>query len=508
MKLPIGIQDFPSLRQGGYVYIDKTQIIHRLIQGGKYQFLSRPRRFGKSLLISTLEAIFEGEKALFEGLWLEEHYDFTPHPVIRIDFSQLDFGEKTLSESLLRHLGQIAQRQGLSLEANSVKSAFEELILALSERGSVVVLIDEYDKPITDQLFAPQKRLEHQEILRGLYGLLKPMDPYLHFVLLAGVSKIGKLSLFSDLNNLADISLDPEFASLCGYSREEIEHAFPDWLERAWTRLGLSKTQFWDILKFWYNGYSWDGISKLYCPFSFLLFLKNPQFKGYWYDTGTPNFLIEMIKNQQLNPLMFEHLSTVDRTLSTFNVDRLDPISIMFQTGYLTIQDVEPRLSGVRYTLSYPNEEVRQAFSSGLLENYARQPGSFMDSLAYRLGESLIRLEWEEFFLALKAAYASIPNLIVPDHEKHFHALFHMLMCATGLPVQSELLTNKGRIDTVVDTREHWVIFEFKLGGTPRDALEQIRVKDYAQSFTRPVYKVGVVFDLEGRNVGSWEVDS
>jgi hypothetical protein len=510
-RLPIGIQDFPSIRNEGYIYIDKTQYLHTLIHGPKYQFVSRPRRFGKSLMISTLKSIFEGKKELFEGLWLEHHHDFKPRPVIRLDFSRLYLLENRLEESLVRSLRQTAAEYNLELKSDTARFALEDLILELAKRDRVVILIDEYDKPMTDYIENDAEnlkiRLEYQKILRSIYGLFKPLGEYIHLVVMTGVSKIGKLSLFSDLNNLRDISLDKKYAQLFGYTRAEIEQYFPEYLKLAWASLDLLEGEFWDIVKFWYNGYSWDGENQVYCPFSFLLFLESPDFKGYWYETGTPTFLIKMIQQENINPLEFEQIFTGETTLNTFNLEHMDPISIMFQTGYLTIKSIEKQLGGINYELSYPNQEVRKAFSKHILELYSGKTGSYIESLGFQVQKSLKSLEWTKFFEAVKAAYASIPS-IISSKEKHFHALFHMLMCATGLPVYSELLTNKGRMDTLVDTRAFYVIFEFKMSGTAQAALEQITEKDYAERFTtqQPVYKVGVVFDETSRNVKDWMV--
>jgi hypothetical protein len=505
-NLPIGLQDFEKLRETQHIYVDKTEYLAPILNGGVF-FLSRPRRFGKSLLLATLKSIFEGKKHLFKDLWLEHHHDFKPRPVIRIDFSRVDLSGDRLEESLVHSLKLSAEDYGLELKSNTPRAAFEELILELSKIDRIVILIDEYDKPITDYLFEEEQRSKYQSILRSIYGLLKPLDSYLYLVFLTGVSKIGKLSLFSDLNNLLDISLDKRYAKMLGYTREEIEQYFPEYLQNAMQELELLEGEFWDILKFWYNGYSWDGKNSLYCPFSFLLFLNIPMFRGYWYETGTPTFLIKLIEERKINPLEFEHMASNDQTLSTFDLGTLNVVSIMFQTGYLTIKSIKSQLYGVQYTLGYPNQEVKQAFSNNLLEQYAKQPLDYIDSLSYKVREALFVLDWPKFFEGVQAAYSSIPN-IISSKEKHFHSLFHMLMCATGLPVYSELMTNKGRMDTLVDTRAFYVIFEFKISGTAQAALEQIIEKDYAERFTSsiPVYKVGVVFDQDSRNVKEWVV--
>ena len=509
MRLPTGIQDFTKLREEGYIYVDKTMFMQPFVAGGVY-FLARPRRFGKSLLLSTLKAIFLGRKDLFKDLWLENNHDFAVHPIVRLDFSLLDFQARSLETSILESLRQTALEYDLELRQDTAKSVFEELIRGLSSRGKVVVLIDEYDKPITDHLLEPEKRLEHQNILKSVYGVLKPMDQYLHLVFLTGVSKIGKLSLFSDLNNLQDISLNNEFATICGYTRSEIEFAFPAFISKAVQTQQVQPEEFWERTKYWYNGYSWDAINRLYCPFSFLLFLSQPEFKSYWYETGTPTFLVQMIQNQKIDPLVFE-LSKVDESpLVATDVDNLDPIGLMFQTGYLTIIDKHNTLFGVEYELSYPNHEVRLAFSRSLLANYTKSVPSFISGFALDLRNALLKLEWQNFFERVNSVLAGVPYEIFPKKEAFMHSLLHLMVQSTGLRTQSQVQTSLGRMDMLVETLEYQLIFEFKIGGTPEAALEQINLNKYADmllALSKPVVKIGVVFDLETKSITAWKVE-
>ncbi len=502
--LPIGIQDFPTLRERGHVYVDKTHFIAPLLESGGYFFLSRPRRFGKSLLVSTLKAIFDGRKDLFVGLWLEGQHDFAVHPVIRLDFSRLDFSARSLEVSLLYSLQQSAAEYGLLLEQDTVRSAFEELIYKLSKQAKVVVLIDEYDKPITDYLLEPDKRNAHQAILKSLYGVLKPMNPYLELVFLTGVSKIGKLSLFSDLNNLQDISLSTKYASICGYSREEIEAGFSMYLTALASKFNLNLETLWQSIKHWYNGYSWDGINRLYCPFSFLLFLEQQQFKSYWYETGTPTLLLELIKAKQLNPLEFEPKKIDDTPLVATALDDIDPISLMFQTGYLTIEKLYSNFSGVRYDLTFPNFEVRFAFSRSLLGFYSLIVPSQISGFANILQLALERLDWDGFFAAVNQVLAGIPYEIFRREEAYPHSLLHIMLLATGFRTQSQVQTSLGRIDILLETLTHQIIFEIKTSGTPEDALLQIEQNQYAAGLELPVVQLGVVFSLEQKAFAAW----
>ncbi len=370
MRLPIGIQDFAKLRENNYLYVDKTMYMMPFIEGGAF-FFARPRRFGKSLLLSTLKAAFEGRKELFTDLWLENHYDFKPHPIVRLDFSNVNFRSKNLDEGIVDWLRINALEYGYELKSNNAQDAFREVILEFSKSNKVVVLIDEYDKPITDFLLEPEKRTEHQAILKSVYGVLKPLDAHLHLVFLTGVSKIGKLSLFSDLNNLLDISLHEKYSTLCGYTKSEIELVFPQYLEAVAAKQNLTITALWEKITFWYNGYSWDGLSRLYCPFSFLIFLEQKKFKSFWFETGTPTFLLKLIRAAQLNPLEFDSTEMDISGITTTDVEYLDAIGLMFQTGYLTIRQTKTSFEQEMYVLGYPNQEVRQAFSSSLIGEYS-----------------------------------------------------------------------------------------------------------------------------------------
>jgi Predicted AAA-ATPase/PD-(D/E)XK nuclease superfamily len=508
MRLPIGIQDFAKLREGNYVYVDKTMHVKTFLQGGLF-FLARPRRFGKSLLLSVLKYAFEGRKDLFNGLWLEENFDFKACPVIRLDFSRLDFFARTLEAALVDSFQQTAKEHGLTLQANTPKSAFEELILELSKTQKVVILVDEYDKAITDVLFDQKQRDAHQIILKSVYGVLKSLDEHLHTVFITGVSKIGKLSLFSDLNNIQDISLDPEFATVCGYTKTEIEHSFPTYLEKAALVFNVPTSALWDAIQFWYNGYSWDAINKVYCPFSFLLFLSNPEFKSHWYETGSPSFLIEMIRDAQIDPLEFEFRNADSMQLVATDVENIDPVGLMFQTGYLTIVNKRNKMTGIEYDLAYPNQEVRMAFSRGLLENYTAKYPSFIGTFAFELRSLLLKNDWDASFFKVNQILAGIPYEIFPRQETYVHSLIHLMLVSTGLRVQSQVQTSTGRIDTVIEMPDQFIILEFKIGGTSETALQQIIDKDYAAGFSsKPVVGVGVVFDLETKSLVSWKAQS
>lgn len=506
MRLPIGVQDFASLRLNGFVYVDKTRQIADLLESGQYLFLSRPRRFGKSLLLSTLRAIFEGRKELFTGLWLENHHDFKPRPVIRLDFSNINFFDKPLEQGIFDAIQRLARQQGITLTSSHARDALEELVIEHAKTAPVVILIDEYDKPITDVLLDSDKRELHQAILKNFYGILKSLNEYIHLVFLTGVSKIGKLSLFSDLNNLQDISLNPRFADLLGYTREEITQYFPEQLKAVADQHNSSLEVFWQRIQYWYNGYSWDGVSRLYCPFSFLLFLENKELRSYWYETGTPTFLLELIRSAQLNPIVFDSSELPSHALVSTEIDRLDPISLMFQTGYLTIAQKTTIGEQLIYKLNYPNQEVRQAFSSGLLQEYASLVPSSANQIGLELQRALVKLDWDTFFAAINRTLAAVPYEIFPKQEIFVHSLVHIMLVSTGFKTQSQVQTSLGRMDTLVETPTHSIILEYKTNGTAGEALSQIETARYAEGISSPVIKVGVRFDLEKKQISSWAV--
>ncbi len=503
MRLPIGIQDFAKLREGNYVYVDKTMFMMPLLEGGAY-FFARPRRFGKSLLLSTLKAAFEGRKDLFHGLWLESNFDFSPRPIVRLDMSNVNFRSKSLDEGIVDWLRINAQEYNYELKSQNAQDAFREIILEFSKTAKVVVLIDEYDKPITDHLLEPDKRREHQAILKSVYGVLKPLDAHLHLVFLTGVSKIGKLSLFSDLNNLQDISLNEKYATLCGYTKTEIESTFPQFLEAVATRQNITMAALWELITFWYNGYSWDAITRLYCPFSFLIFLEQKKFKSFWFETGTPTFLLQLIRAAQLNPLEFDGTETDVSGITTTDVEQLDAISLMFQTGYLTIRQSQVLAGQEFYTLGYPNQEVRQAFSSSLIGQYSQLVPSQISQFGVALHRALLRLDWDTLFAKVNQVLAGIPYEIFAKKESYVHSLMHLMLTSTGLSTQSQVQTSLGRMDTLVITPTHQIIFEFKTSGRAEQAVQQINTMQYAAGFDQTVVKVGVLFDLDQKCISEW----
>ncbi len=369
-KLPIGIQTFSEMIKEDYLYVDKTQNIAELLEAGKYLFLSRPRRFGKSLLVSTLSEIFSGNKTLFQGLYIHDRIEWRPHPVIHIDFSVIDCStDLELREGLVDLLDDINADYQLGVDKRGFKAYFNKIIRALYKKnGKVVVLVDEYDKPIVDHVDDIEQAAKNREILRNFFGVLKHTDPFLRFVFLTGVSKFSRVSIFSDLNNLRDITLSTKFATLLGYTQTELENYFEEPVQTLCTELEIKKENLLAKIKMWYNGYSWNGKDYVYNPFSILNLFTEQRFSNYWFASGTPAFLMKLIKKMEIEVCEFENKQVSENILDSYDLDNMNVFSLLFQTGYLTITHIDEQDLFPEYTLNYPNLEVKSAFITYLFE--------------------------------------------------------------------------------------------------------------------------------------------
>ena len=509
-KLPIGIQTFREIREEGHYYVDKTPFVARLAEGGKYYFLSRPRRFGKSLFLDTLAEAFEGNRALFDGLYLADRWDWgVTHPVIRLSFA----------EGLIKQLDKLEQHIHVGLEANARRLGVAldgpqydvHLRLAqLIERAAgqygrrVVVLVDEYDKPILDNLSDPEAARPLRDGLRNLYSVLKGQDAHLKFVFLTGVSKFSKVSIFSGLNNLSDITLDRRYATICGYTDHDVDTVFAPELD------GLDR----DEIRRWYNGYQWDGTG-VYNPFDLLLLFDKREFRPWWFETGTPTFLIEWLKGRQFFTPRLEKLFANEDLLSAFDVDRIRAEAMLWQTGYLTIKTRRTTPAGPAYGLSLPNQEVRSALNQALLlawlpaaEDTFEQSLTLYDLLA--TGDAAgLRSHFERL-------YASIPhdwyrNNPIAQYEGYFASVFYSHLAALGLDLVAEDVSNQGQCDLVIRHGGHVWLFEFKLidGDTPTgEALAQLKARDYAAKYRAPganVIEIGIEFSKPRRQIVGWQ---
>jgi len=505
-KLPIGIQTFSEIITKDYLYIDKTKEAYELIESGtKYYFLSRPRRFGKSLFLSTLGTIFEAKEELFEGLYIHDKYDWSQkHPVIKISFSgDLRSGE-ALKKNIISMLRDNQERLGVECrEVESVGICLKELIQLSYKKYNqqVVVLIDEYDKAILDNLDQMEVARENREIIKGLYTILKDSEPYLKFVFLTGVSKFSKASIFSGLNMLQDISLNPKYGNICGYTQADIESRFLPYLDG----IDLEK------LKVWYNGYNFLK-DPLYNPFDILLFIENEYvFDNYWFSTGTPTFLIKLIeKNNYFLPNL-ANVTVGKELLDSFDIDNIDLVVILYQAGYLTIQEViEKRRGGFEYLLKLPNNEVKASFNDSVIDYLLHQRVEKI-KLQDDLYDAIVDKDLALFEKSLKSIFASIPynnytGNKINEYEGFYASIIYVYLQSLGLDIVGEDVTNKGRIDLTVKLNNLIYIIEFKVGN--EDALAQIKERNYAQKYQsedREIYLVGINFDESERNVSAFE---
>lgn len=515
MKLPIGIQSFEEIRQGGYYYVDKTPFVKKLVDEGKYYFLSRPRRFGKSLFLDTLACAFEGKRELFEGTYLQDRWDWDKkYPVIRFDFSQQKVkSAEELEEFLLFKINENAQRYNVKIEAKRYYTAFSELIEKVSKSNKAVVLIDEYDKPILDHIEDTQKAKEIREELKGFYQILKPADPYLKFVFLTGVSKFSKVSLFSGLNNLQDITLHPEYNEICGYTQSELEKTFADRI----SELLKQKINILEEIRFWYNGYRWGGSETLYNPFDILLFLSEKKFRAFWFETGTPEFLIKLILERKYYVPEIDNLKVGEQLIESFDVDDIEIETLLFQTGYLTIKEVKEVLPGRReYLLTYPNFEVKLALNDYILSALAKNKVKKTQNQS-KLVELIERNDLDGLKELFHQFFASIPydwyrKNQLAGYEGYYASVFYSYFTSSGFDTRAEDTTSCGKVDLTVLYKNRVYVFEFKVRQRKRkgdkQTLMQIKQKRYWEKYTADeVYIIGVEFDPKKRNISffKWE---
>ena len=585
-KLPIGIQSFSEMRKNGYRYVDKTPNIAELVERGKYYFLSRPRRFGKSLLVDTLDCAFSARKELFNGLFLaskDANWSWErKSPVLRIDFSGGTIENKTAMETHLHriidtwetqweaqretqreahwetqweaqketahhHASHTAPKTGSPTKTGSPSeqagtgnspgalSASKSpqspgapttasrhappnaspghrllsFIPKLAEKTGeqVVILIDEYDKPILDNLNNPEEAGKIRNVLRDFYGAIKPLDEHLRFVLLTGVSKFAKAGIFSGLNNLHDITLSRRYSTLCGYRQHDLETVFADLLEH------FDK----DMVRTWYNGYSWAG-EPVYNPFDILLLFEEGEYRPWWFETGTPSFLTQLLKNKPRTLPDFEGMSAGNDILGSFEIDNQKPETLLFQAGYLTIKDVvsNPQ-TGTRYTLGFPNREVRESFSRLMLTLLNVPETMIPDYPLRRLMEkgdtTSLHKEMQAFFAAIP--YTWHTKSPIAEYEGYYASVAYAYFASIGYEVIPEDTTNRGRADMTVKTDSNTWIFEFKVRDLDKSGdkspLEQIKERGYAEKYISsnlPIHQIGIVFDPKKRSIESWETET
>ena len=507
-RLPIGMQTFREIQETDCYYVDKTAYIGRLLDEGKHYFLSRPRRFGKSLFLDTCKELFEGNEALFEGLAIHGRWDWSVrHPVLRLSFGSGNFKEPGhLPATVMAQLDAVERETGVVSGYASASDRFGHMLEALHRQAGrpVAVLVDEYDKPILDTLEKPEIACANRDFLRGLYATIKDCDAHVRFSFITGVSKFSKVSLFSGLNNLTDITLDPRYSAICGYTDADLDTVFAPELA------GLDR----DEIRDWYNGYSWRGEERVYNPFDILLLFRNREFDAYWFETGTPTFLIETLVDRGVSALALDGMVGSAGLLSTFDVDAIAPEALLFQTGYLTVRATESRGGRMRYRLGYPNREVFQSLNESLLAYLTRDPRR------ERNGDRLYDLLTAGDVPGLKdlfdAFFAGIPyewytNNDIARFEGFYASVFYAYFASVlGAGVTVEDSSARGRADMAVRFGGRVYLFEFKVAeqAGPGAALEQLRAKAYADKYRalgEPVHLVGVEFSSASRNVVAFD---
>ena len=504
-KLPIGIQTFEKMIHQGFCYVDKTPFIKRLVDQGEYYFLSRPRRFGKSLFLSTLKSAFSGQKELFQGLFLERNWDWKViYPVVHISFGAgVVQNKKDLYNNFDYILNDHARKYGISYTYEDPKNRFAQLIQTLYEmfKMHVVVLVDEYDKPILDNISDTQTAVTIREELKNIYSVIKDSDPYIKFAFITGVSKFSKVSLFSGLNNLNDITIESPYSAICGYTQQDLETVFADRLE------GVNL----DEVKKWYNGYNWLG-EEVYNPFDILLYLRNKEFRSYWFETGTPTFLIQLLEEKQYFIPDIENIKASERIIGSFDVDRLEIETLLFQTGYLTIKSVRKIINTNQFILGYPNSEVKQSLTDSILY-FLTSATVEKENNKFAIFEAISNNDFDLLKRTFHAFFASIPHEWyrknqISHYEGYYASIVYCYFASLGLDVKPEDPTNHGQIDLAIRFENRIYLLEFKvveLTGAG-SALKQIKEKKYHEKYAgRDVYLVGIEFSHEDRNIVNFE---
>ena len=531
-NLSTSIYTFEKLRQENCVYVDKTEYLHKLVTGASQQvFCARPRRFGKSLTVSTLEAIFRGKRELFEGLYIgEQDYDWQEYPVVHLDFARADMRDlDKLQMSLCLQLSQIGEEYGISLQGNNPVVMFDILLRNLAQQSNhgVVLLVDEYDKPIFEHIEDKEDAEEFRKFLSSFYQIIKGAESQERFVFLTGVTRLAKLSIFSKLNNLFDITMDEEFATMMGYTQSELENDFAGWLDKSLAEQVtdecgelLDREGLLGELKRWYDGYCFaPGCETVYNPVSVgNFFLKKNAFRNYWFATGTPRFLVDLMQRNKMTLMDVTGARLPASSLDSFDVTELAGsgvrneriIELMLQTGYLTLDYVltRPQLA---YVMRFPNAETEKSFGENLLNAYVKQrtPAAW----SVDIWEAAERGDTEKFINMLQSFFADIPYTMQLDYEKFYQTVVYIICRMCGMDIQAEVATNIGRIDAVLKAGQHLYIMEFKLDKTAGTALAQIDEKKYVQKYILParkkgqvIHKLGINFSYDkDRNITDWQ---
>ncbi|MCQ4873491.1 ATP-binding protein [Butyricimonas paravirosa] len=509
---PIGIQNFEKIRKDGYVYVDKTALIYQLVKSGSYYFLSRPRRFGKSLLISTLQAYFEGKKELFKGLAMETlEKEWVKRPILHLDLNIEKYDTRESLDNILeKTLAGWESLYGANPSERSFSLRFAGIIQRACEQTGhrVAILVDEYDKPMLQAIGDEELQKYYRNTLKPFYGVLKTMDSCIKLGFLTGVTKFGEISVFSDLNNLMDLSMDRRYIALCGITEEELYGNFEEDIHRLAAAQGMTNEETCIELKECYDGYHFThNVPGIYNPFSLLNTFSKLEFGNYWFETGTPTYLVELLKRNHYDLERMANEETDADVLNSIYGDE-SPIPVIYQSGYLTIKDYDRRF-GI-YRLGFPNREVEEGFIKFLLPFYTRMNKVEAPFEIRKFVNEIETGQPDAFFQRLGSFFADTPYELARDLEVHYQNVLFIVFKLVGFYVQVEYHTSEGRVDLVLQTDKFIYVMEFKLDGTAEEALRQINEKHYARPFeadSRKLFKIGVNFSKETRNIEKWLVE-
>lgn len=514
-KYPLGIQTFSEIAKGNYYYADKTDVVYRLAHYAKYHFLSRPRRFGKSLFVSTLQAYFEGKRELFKGLAIEKlEQEWTEYPVLHFDISQSKyFDVDTAKKALNTLLTPYEEKYGLASDKEESNSNRLSYIISEAVRQTgkqVVILIDEYDAPMHDSISDKTLQDKIRNIMRDFFSPLKRHEGDLRFVLITGISKFSQLSIFSELNNLKNISMKDEYSDICGITKEQLISDFKEGIEAMAEQNGMTTEETIEQLKEHYDGYHFTPNSPdLFNPYSIINALDDRDFNSYWFTSGTPTFLIELLQKNGMDMLQLDNLWARDNRFDVPTDSITDPIPVLYQSGYLTIKEYNRKLR--MYRLGFPNEEVRQGFSESLYRYYAPSMMGELDAVVYKYREKVILEDNIEAFMPyLQTFYDKFPYTIINNNERHYQAVMFTIFSMLGANVKVEEPTPDGRIDMVLMTDNTICIFELKYNKSAEVAIQQIVQKDYAKIYAdddRKIVKIGLNFSEDRRSLENWKVE-
>lgn len=511
-KLPIGIQDFEGLRKDGFLYVDKTYMIYKLVNEGKYYFLSRPRRFGKSLFMSTLKAYFSGKKELFKGLAIEQlEKEWIKYPVLHLDLNAQQYDQQVKLEYVLNEfLKKYETVYGILDETDNFGPRLQRLIEEICNHTGqrVVILVDEYDKPLLQAIGNNELQEQYRNILKGFYSALKSMDGCIKFAMLTGVTKFGKVSVFSDLNHLNDITMSLTYSDICGITEEELLCNLQPRIKTLAEDMKITYEDTVAELRKKYDGYHFHPKGKgMYNPFSLLNALEKSELRSYWFETGTPTYLVELLQMHDYNLEMMSHFETDENTLGCVNANNTSPIPVIYQSGYLTIKDYDPEFR--MYTLGFPNEEVEEGFTRFLLPCYTSIRSDQTDFDIKNFVLDIRKGNTEKFLIRLRSLFADTPYELVKNLENHYQNVLWLLFKLLGFYVQAEYHTSEGRIDLVFQSPMYCYVLEFKLDGTAEEALAQIEDKHYTLPFEtsgRQIIRIGMNFDSKTRNIEKWVI--